>query len=46
MIIDDTHRRAERRLAERIASIYRMRIERSRAGVANLRGFSVLTPDA
>jgi hypothetical protein len=46
MVIDDTHRRAERQLAEQIASIYGMRIERIRAGVANLRGFSVLTPDA
>jgi hypothetical protein len=46
IVIDDTHRRAERQLAERIASIYGMRIERTRAGVASLRGFSVLTPDA
>lgn len=46
LVFDDTHRREEKRLAEHVASAYRMRIARYRAGIGNLRGFSVLTPDA
>jgi hypothetical protein len=46
VVIDDTHRREERRLAEHVAATYRMRIERRRAGPVYTRGFSVLTPEA
>lgn len=46
LVFDDTHRREERQLSEQVAAEYRLRIDRRRAGVARLRGFSVLTPGA
>ena len=45
VVIDDTHRAAERRLAERIAADYGMRAEyHARRALGVKRGFGVLTP--
>ena len=46
IVIDDTNRRAERRLADHIAATYGLRSEYRRAGLARLRAFTVLTPAA
>ena len=43
IVMDDTHRRAERRLAARIAAAYSLRIDHHRGSIPGLsRGFSVL----
>ena len=44
VVVDDTVRRAERRLADAIASACGLQITQHRAGPAGVRTFSVLTP--
>ncbi len=46
IVVDDTHRRAERRLAEEIAARCRMRVDAPKTRVFGLsRGFSILSPE-
>jgi chlorobactene glucosyltransferase len=46
IVVDDTHRKAERRLAEEIATRFRMRVEARNKRVFGLsRGFSILCPE-